>query len=135
MEEENDASLSSDVEIPMESMDIANSSVIVKEEQSTTTAFSHIKSKVKSFTKKGQEEPLRMPFELPRNYPQVVMADLEQGKLSGKARAKFISSIASAIFKEKSYPLPSEYDHIGQVITAKYHFLKSSNGSGYVSYM
>ena len=74
-----------------------------------------------------------MPFELPRNYPAVVLADLEQSKLCGQARAKFIACIASAIFHHKCYPTKDEYDSVGREIIKKYPFLKSKSGSGYVN--
>lgn len=74
-----------------------------------------------------------MPFELPQNYPAIVMVDLQQKKLSTKARTKFIASISAAIFRHKSYPSKEEYDHVGAQIVDKYPFLKSSHGAGYVS--
>ena len=74
-----------------------------------------------------------MPFELPRNYPAMVMTDLAKGMLTVKRKTKFISSMAAAIFRFKSFPEKHEYEHIGQVIISKYPFLKSSSGTGYVS--
>ena len=74
-----------------------------------------------------------MPFELSLNYPVIVMVDLEQKKLSGKARAKFIARLSSAISKYKRYPTRDKYNHIGAQIVKKYPFLRSSSGSGYVS--
>ena len=105
----------------------------VKEEVVVISAFSHLKSKVSAASKKRLEQPLPMPFELPLNYPAIVMADLEQNKLCGRARAKFINSISSAMFKYKNYPTGEEYNHVGAQIVKKYPFLKSSSGSGYVS--
>lgn len=84
-------------------------------------------------TKKEQELPLPIPFELPRNFRASVMAELEKGFLSGEGKTKFIGSVAAAIFRYKSYPTSHEYDHIGQEIISKYPFLRSSCGSGYVS--
>ena len=97
------------------------------------SAFSHLHLKYRSETKRGLEKPLPMPFELPQNYPAIVMAGLNQCRLCGKARPKFIASIASAIFKYKNYPTSEEYHHIGAQIIKQYPFLKSSSGSGYVS--
>ena len=111
---------------------VKDEAVVKKCESSAPIAFGHLKSKVKSLSTRSLEPPLKMPFELPRNYPPIVMADLHSGKLGVKARSKFISSIASAIFKEKSLPLRNEYDHIGQLIIKQYPFLKSSSGTGYV---
>lgn len=84
-------------------------------------------------TKREPESKLPMPFELPRNYPAMVMTDLEKGMLTVKGKTKFISSVAAAIFRFKSFPEKHEYEHVGQVIISKYPFLKSSSGTGYVS--
>ena len=108
---------------------------IVKAEQTgTCTAFSHFMPKVKTITKKDQESPLPKPFELPLNYPHIVMVDLKEHMLTGRARTKFIMSIASAIFRYKVYPTKEEYEHVGQRIVAKYEFLTSKSGNGYVSW-
>lgn len=93
----------------------------MKEEANVISAFSQLKSKVNAVTKRGLELPLPMPFELPRNYPAIVMVGLEKDKLCGKARS---SNIASAIFKYKNYPDMNEYNHIGELIVKKYPFLK-----------
>ena len=93
-------------------------------------AFTHMKI-VKN---PKAEEPLPNPFELPCNYPQDVMDELKQNRLSRRARAKFISNICSAaIFKYKSLPTSSEYNHVGEQIVKLYPFLKNKSGSGYVS--
>ncbi len=105
----------------------------VKEEAVVVSAFSHLKIKLGATSGRRLEQPLPMPFELPHNYPTIVMVDLEQKKLSGKARAKFIASISSAIFKYKGYPTRDEYNHVGAQIVKKYPFLRSSSGTGYVS--
>ena len=94
-------------------------------------AFEHLKSKVRVASKRDLEPPLPMPFELPRNYPPIVMADLQKNILTSYSRPKFFSHIASAIFKYKSYPLTKELDHVSERIVQKYPFLK--NRSGYVS--
>ena len=111
---------------------IGDFSVKVKEEASNT-AFTHLEKKLSSASKKKLEKPLPIPFELPYNYPPIVMADLTRNKLCGMARSKFISSVASAVFKYKCYPTAEEYSHIGSQIIKKYPFLKSSSGSGHVS--
>jgi len=61
------------------------------------------------------------------------MDELKESRLSGRARAKFIASICLAIFKYKSLPTPSEYNHIGEQIVKQYPFLKNKTGPGYVS--
>jgi len=91
-----------------------------------TPMFSHLK------LEKKVEEPLPIPFDLPKNYSKDVMEELRQNRLSGIARAKFMASICSAIFKYKSLPTPSEYNHVAEQIVEQYPFLKSKSGSGYV---
>lgn len=59
--------------------------------------------------------------------------DLKQNRLSGRARAKFIGAVCSAIFSHKSFPTTEEYNHVGEQIVNQYPFLKSKSGSGYVS--
>ena len=62
------------------------------------------------------------------------MAELQKGMLSGSGKAKFIASIAAAIFRFKAYPTSQEYDNIGQQIITMYPFLRSSSGVGYVRF-
>lgn len=78
------------------------------------------------------EPPLKAPFELPRNWPVIVNCGLDEGKLTGKARSKFISCVAGSIYMQKCYPTSEEYRHVGDAIIQKFPFLKSSNGYGYV---
>ena len=79
------------------------------------------------------EPPLPTPFELSRNYPAKVMAELSQGMLSPTGKTKFVGIIAACIFRYKSYPTPEELNHVGQQIVSQYPFLRSSSGSGHVS--
>ena len=88
-------------------------------------AFTHLKI----IKKPKVEDPLPIPFELPHNYPQDVMDELKENRLSGRARAKFIASICSAIFKYKSLPTTSEYNHVAEQIIKQYPFLKTKSGS------
>lgn len=62
------------------------------------------------------------------------MAELANGMLSAKGKTKFISSVAAAIFRFKSLPTKEEYEQVAKEIISKYPFLRSSNGTGYVSY-
>ena len=94
---------------------------------------SKVHSSPRTITKRQPEAPLPIPFELPYNYPAKVMADLQDGMLTGKGKTKFVSSVAAAIFRYKSYPTREEYDHVSQQIIAKYPFLSSLSGSGYVN--
>ena len=82
------------------------------------SAFKHLQLKLRSTSRK-LEQPLPMPFELPQNYPAIVMVDLEQRKLSTKARTKFMASISAAIFRHKSYPSREEYGHVRAQIVNK----------------
>lgn len=59
--------------------------------------------------------------------------DLKENRLSGRARAKFIGAVCSAIFSHKSFPTTEEYNHVGEQIVNQYPFLKSKSASGYVS--
>ena len=79
------------------------------------------------------EKALPIPFELPCNYPKDVVDDLKEKRLSGRARAKFIGAVCSAIFSHKSFPTTDEYNHVGEQIVNQYPFLKSKSGSVYVS--
>ena len=89
--------------------------------------------KPRTITRREQEPPLPSPFPLPTNYPKEVMAGLNMGVLSVGSRTKFFSRIAGAIFNFKSYPTKDEYNHIGHQVIAKYPFLCSEEGTGYVS--
>ena len=89
--------------------------------------------KPRAITRREQEPPLPSPFPLPTNYPKEVMAGLNMGVLSVASRTKFFSRIAGAIFNFKSYPTKDEYNHIGHQVIAKYPFLRSEEGPGYVS--
>ena len=50
---------------------------------------------------KKQELPLPRPFPLPYNYHHSVVIGLEEKHLAGKARTKFITALASAMFQYK----------------------------------
>lgn len=80
-----------------------------------------------------QERPLPIPFELPSNFQQKIMIGLEEQRLVGRARAKFITTIAEAMFRYKSYPTREEYQHVAMQITKKWEFL--GRQTGYVSYL
>ena len=95
-----------------------------KNEHSESTSIYHLKI----VKKPKAEDPLPIPFELPRNYPQNVMDELKQNRLSGRARTKFIASICSAIFKYKSLPTTScrvQSCRVGEQIVKEYPFFKN----------
>jgi len=60
------------------------------------------------------------------------MAGLQNKRLNGQCRSKFIASICSAIFKYKALPTNDEYQNVARKIIEKYPFLKFKSGSGYV---
>lgn len=95
-------------------------------EEASITAFTHIKKEFSFASKRKQEKPLPFPFDLPQNYPPIVMRDLAKNMLSGKARTKLIATVASAIFRYKNYPTPEERKSVATQIVQKYPFLKSS---------
>ena len=78
--------------------------------------------------------PLPKPFSLPDNFSPIVMSGLKEGKLSGKAMTKFITEVAAAIYRHKSYPTKEEKEHVALQCVRKYQFLESSCGNGFVSY-
>lgn len=90
-----------------------------------------VKIAVPSISKRKQESRLPRPFQLPVNFNPTIADALRNETLSGKARTKFVSVIAEAIFRYKSYPTTEEYEHVAQQIVKKWPFL-SKSGS-YVS--
>ena len=84
-------------------------------------------------SKRKQEPALPRPFELPVNFSPEIMAGLQEEHLVGNPRRKFITAIANAIFRFKSYPTDEEYHHVAQQVIKKWKFLDT--GGGCVSYM
>ena len=62
------------------------------------------------------------PFQLPVNFNPTIADALRNETLSGKPRTKFVSVIAEAIFRYKSYPTTEEYEHVAQQIVRNGHF-------------
>lgn len=60
------------------------------------------------------------------------MQALEDKKLNGKPRSKFITTVAQSIFVFKNYPTDDEYTDVGRELMKKWPFLDT--GSGMVSY-
>ena len=81
-------------------MNCSESAACVRNESKIKSAFSPCLPR--TITKRQSEAPLPIPFELPYNYPAKVMADLQNGMLTGKGKTKFVSSVAAAIFRYKS---------------------------------
>ncbi len=84
-------------------------------------------------SKRKQEPALPTPFELPRNFQPRIQAGLDDKNLTGRARAKFVTSVAEAIYRFKSYPTREEYEHVAQQVVRKWTFLETR--TGHVSYL
>lgn len=105
-----------------------------KLEESSGATVVKIEKRKQIKIKKEQEPPLPRPFELPRNYPKAVANDLEKGLLTGKTRIKFLSSIAAAMFRYRSYPTRDEFDHVAEEIVKAFPFMRSGDDTGHVSF-
>ena len=79
-------------------------------------------------SKRKQEPPLHIPFELPANYPENIKVALSEKYLVGKNRSKFVTKIAEAMYFQKSYPTAEEYRHVAGVIIKKWPFLEKTAG-------
>ena len=79
-------------------------------------------------TQRKQEQPLPKPFPLPQNFPPVVAMGLEKRSLAGKARTKFVTTLANAIFMHKSYPSTSELRDVIRIAHQKWDFLAAATG-------
>ena len=80
-------------------------------------------------TKHKQEKPLPRPFHLPENFVSFVDEALKNKVLIGRARTKFITTIAASIFHFKSYPTPEEYDYVAHLVIKTWPFLRTRNGN------
>ena len=79
-------------------------------------------------TKRKQEAPLPRPFEVPKNFPEAISLALQNKKLTGRTRTKFITIIAHSIYRYKSYPTEDEYLHIVQELVRHWPFLDEGKG-------
>lgn len=79
-------------------------------------------------SKRKQEPALPTPFELPINFQPKIQIGLDENNLTGRTRAKFVTAIAEAMYRFKSYPLKNEYEHVAQQIVKKWTFLEGANG-------
>lgn len=82
---------------------------------------------------KESEPPLPRPFKLPNNFPVAVTLGLNSKKLTGLARPRFFSTIASAIVFHKKYPTNEEYLHVAMEISKQFPFIVNVAEDGYVS--
>ena len=69
-----------------------------------------------------------MPFDLPCNFQPKIQAGLDEKNLTGRARAKFITSITEAMYHFKSYPTKEEYHHVANQVVKKWAFLETRTG-------
>lgn len=72
--------------------------------------------------------PLPNPFPLPKNFPPVVALAMKEKKLTSKARAKFVTTLANAIFMLKSYPTSRELEDVSRAALKEWEFLGSKSG-------
>lgn len=79
-------------------------------------------------SKRKQEPALPIPLDLPHNFQPKIQEGLDQKNLTGRARAKFITSIAEAMYWFKSYPTKEEYDHVANQMVKKWPFLETRTG-------
>ena len=79
-------------------------------------------------SKRKQEPPLQMPFELPINFPENIKVGLAEKQLAGRKRSKFVTKIAEAMYFQKSYPTADEYRHVAGLIIRKWPFLGETAG-------
>lgn len=79
-------------------------------------------------SKRNQKPPLQIPFELPKKFQQVTQEALDQQNLTGRAQAKFKTTIAESIHRYKSYPTKIEYEPVANQMVKKWCFLKTWNG-------
>ena len=77
---------------------------------------------------RGHEPALPKPFEVPKNFPRDASMGLSDKKLIGKARAKFITTIAQSIYRYKNYPTEEEYIAVTQELIKKWPFLDEGKG-------
>ena len=79
-------------------------------------------------SKRKQEPELPIPFDMPRNFQPYIQLGLDQENLTGKARAKIITTIAESIYRYKSYPTREEYDHVASQMVKRWTFLDAPTG-------
>jgi len=72
-----------------------------------------------------------IPFES-LDFPVVAMTGLDEQQLDKNAKAKFITTIAEAIYKVTNYATREEYEHAVSRVIAKWKFLDKQ--FGHVSY-
>lgn len=83
---------------------------------------------LKRATQRKQESPLPKPFPLPQNFIPAVAFALQEKKLTGKTRAKFVTALANSVFIYKSYPTSRELEDVCREVIKKWEFLGTSSG-------
>ncbi len=67
-------------------------------------------------------------YGVPQNFPHAIAMGLENKKLTGRPRTKFITIIAQSIYRFKSYPTDEEYIRVVREIVEKWPFLDDGKG-------
>lgn len=83
------------------------------------------------FSKKNQESPLPMPFQLPANMNPDLAESLNEEIPSLKSQSRIASLVADTIFFHKSYPSTDELRHVAQQMVKRWPSL--TRGGSYVS--
>lgn len=83
--------------------------------------------KISRVTQRKKEQPLPKPFPLPKNFPPIVALALENKKLVGKSRTKFVTSLANAIFMHKCYPTSQEIADVLRTAVQKWEWLGTTS--------
>ena len=78
--------------------------------------------------------PLPDPFPLPKHYPVDIESALQRKCMSQRHKRQFMSEIASAMLRFKTYPTREDYVTVARSIIHAYPFLKSPAGKPYVSF-
>ena len=92
-------------------------------------------SRVKGRRKKTEKDriPLPDPFPLPEHYPYNVEVALKKKKMTMTMKGKFLTEVASAMFRYKYYPSHDDYVNVARCIVAKYPFMKPTEFEPHVS--
>lgn len=74
-------------------------------------------------SKKKQEPPLPIPFDLPINFQPKIREGMRKEHLTSRARGargKFVTAIAEAMYRFKDYPTKEEYAHVARQVCKKW---------------
>jgi len=93
------------------------------------------KAGVKGRRKKTEEDriPLPDPFPLPEHYPYNIEVALKNKQMTKTTKGKFLTEVASAMFRYKYFPTHDDYVNVARCIVTKYPFMKPTDLEPYVS--